>query len=117
MSFTPSLELVRTDEYVRSPYVIAMDRMNISGLPHLVNALILMSVFSAGNSDTFAAARALHGLALDGQAPHFLTKCTKAGVPIFAVAVALMFSLLGFLAIDSSSVEVLNYLVDLITAW
>lgn len=115
--FSAYFGTIRTDRCIRSPYVIAMDRLNISGLPHLVNALILFSVFSAGNGDTFAAARALYGLALDGQAPRFLTKCTKAGVPYFAVSVALLFSLLGFLAINSSSVAVLNYLVDLITAW
>ncbi|KAI7154687.1 amino acid permease, partial [Hortaea werneckii] len=32
-----------------SPYVIAMERLKISGLPHFVNAIIMTSVFSAGN--------------------------------------------------------------------
>lgn len=31
-----------------SPYVIAMNNLSIGGLPHLVNALIVTSIFSAG---------------------------------------------------------------------
>lgn len=31
-----------------SPYVIAMQNMGITGLPHLVNALLVTSIFSAG---------------------------------------------------------------------
>jgi amino acid transporter len=33
-----------------SPYVIAMTRMQIPILPHIVNALVLTAIFSAGNS-------------------------------------------------------------------
>ncbi|KAG5638967.1 hypothetical protein H0H81_008187 [Sphagnurus paluster] len=33
-----------------SPYVIAMEHLQIKVLPHIVNALILTAVFSAGNS-------------------------------------------------------------------
>ena len=32
-----------------SPYVIAMTNLKINGLPHLVNALMLTSIFSAGS--------------------------------------------------------------------
>ncbi len=34
----------------KSPYVIAMNRLKIKVLPHIVNALILSSIFSAGNA-------------------------------------------------------------------
>lgn len=77
-----------------SPYVIAMDQLGIQVLPHIVNALILTAVFSAGNSYVFCASRSLYGLALEGKAPRFLTKCTKNGVPIYCVAVTLAIALL-----------------------
>jgi len=33
-----------------SPYVIAMQNLHIAVLPHLTNALLVTSIFSAGNS-------------------------------------------------------------------
>ena len=33
-----------------SPYVIAMQNMGIDVLPHITNALLVTSIFSAGNS-------------------------------------------------------------------
>lgn len=33
-----------------SPYVIAMQNLGIGFLPHLTNALLVTSIFSAGNS-------------------------------------------------------------------
>jgi hypothetical protein len=66
-----------------SPYVIAMNRLRIEGLPHVVNAGVLASAFSAGNSYVYCASRSLFGLALEGKAPRILTKCTKQGVPFY----------------------------------
>lgn len=45
-----------------SPYVIAMDRMGIPVLPHIVNALVLTAALSAGNSYVYCASRSLYGL-------------------------------------------------------
>ena len=98
-----------------SPYVIAMQRLHIKFLPHLVNALIMTSVFSAGNGLLFSATRTLHGMALEGHAPRFFSRCTKAGVPIYALAFSLAFCLLAFLQMSSTSADVLTYLVDLVT--
>lgn len=68
-----------------SPYVIAMTNMGISGLPSLVNALLVTSIFSAGNTYTYCATRTLYGLALEGRAPKILKKCTPNGVPLYCV--------------------------------
>jgi yeast amino acid transporter len=78
-----------------SPYVIAMQRLRIRVLPHIVNALILSSVYSAGNSYVYTSSRTLLGLALEGKAPIFLTHCTSKGVPIYCVGVVLLVGLLG----------------------
>lgn len=77
-----------------SPYVIAMQHLKIPILPHIVNALILSAVFSAGNSYVFCGSRTLFGLALEGKAPKFLTRCTANGVPIYCVGVTLALSLI-----------------------
>lgn len=99
-----------------SPYVIAMNRLKISGLPHLVNALIMTSVLSSGNGIFFAATRTLDGMALAGHAPAFFSRTLKNGVPVFSVFAILAICCLAFLQVSASSAKVLTWLVDLITA-
>ncbi|PHH81508.1 hypothetical protein CDD82_610 [Ophiocordyceps australis] len=99
-----------------SPYVVAMDRLHIRVLPHIVNAVVLTAAFSAGNSYVYCASRSLYGLALEGKAPALLTRCTRAGVPIYCVALVLAFALLAFLQLQSNAAKVLSWLVSLVTA-
>lgn len=99
-----------------SPYVIAMDRLHIPILPHIVNAMVLCASFSAGNSYVYCASRSLYGLALDGKAPRFFTKCTRTGVPIYCVSIVLLISLLAFLQVSNSASVVINWFVNLVTA-
>ncbi|KAF2255845.1 hypothetical protein BU26DRAFT_9593 [Trematosphaeria pertusa] len=99
-----------------SPYVVAMNRLRIQGLPHIVNAMVLASAFSAGNSYVYCASRSLYGLALEGKAPRFLTKCTKQGVPFYCVFVVLVIALLSFLQLGENSAVVLDWFVSLVTA-
>lgn len=80
--------LHETGNAAESPYVIAMTRAGIHTLPGIVNAAILTSAFSAGNSFLFCSSRILYGLALRGQAPRIFTYCTKKGLPIVAIAAA-----------------------------
>lgn len=92
-----------------------MQRLQIGGLPHLVNALIMTSIFSAGNALLYAATRTLHGTSLEGHAPRIFSYCTKRGVPLWALCFSLSFCLLAFLQVRSSSAVVMGYLVVLIT--
>ncbi|KAJ7286055.1 general amino acid permease AGP2 [Mycena rebaudengoi] len=99
-----------------SPYVIAMELMEIPILPHIVNALILTSIFSAGNSYVFCASRTLFGLALQGKMPGFLATCTKNGVPIYSVLTTLAIAMLSFLQVSNNAAVVLQWFVNLVTA-
>lgn len=99
-----------------SPYVISMDLLNIPILPHIVNALILTAAFSAGNSYVYCASRSLYGLALEGKAPRFMTRCTGNGVPIYCVGLVMLISLLSFLQVSNSASVVLQWFVNLVTA-
>ncbi|KAJ7444891.1 general amino acid permease AGP2 [Mycena latifolia] len=99
-----------------SPYVIAMQRMQIPVLPHIVNALILTSIFSAGNGYVYCASRTLFGLALQGKAPKILARCTGNGVPVYSVAVTLAIALLSFLQVSNNASVVLEWFVNLVTA-
>lgn len=89
-----------------SPYIIAMQNMGISVLPHITNALLMTSIFSAGNSYVYCASRSLYALALDGHAPKVLRKCTKSGVPIYCFGITMIFPFLSFLILGSNASQV-----------
>ncbi|KAF9532192.1 general amino acid permease AGP2 [Crepidotus variabilis] len=99
-----------------SPYVIAMVHMHIPILPHIVNALVLTAIFSAGNSYVFCASRTLLGLSLEGKAPKIFSKCTKGGVPVYSVALTLAVGLLAFLQLSNNAAVVLQWIINLVTA-
>lgn len=98
-----------------SPYIIAMQNLGVSVLPHVITALFATSIFAAGNTCLYSATRCLYGLALEGRAPRFLRKVTKAGVPIYCLIVTLVFPLLSFLQVGSGTANVLTWLINLAT--
>ena len=76
---------------------------SIKTLPHIINAVILTSAWSAGNTYVFTSSRTLYGLALQGQAPKFFTRLNKQGVPWTCVCAVWLVSLLSFLSEFCSS--------------
>jgi len=85
----------------QSPFVIILTTARIKVLPHIINAVVLTSAFSSGNEFMYASSRALFSLSQQGQAPAFLGKITKQGVPIYCVAISALFCLLAFLGCGS----------------
>lgn len=98
-----------------SPWVIGIQNLGIHGLPDLINLLILLSGWSCGNAYVYSSSRTLYSLARDGQAPKFLLKCTKSGIPIYCVLTVSLLSCITFLVADTSSVTVFYWFVDLTT--
>lgn len=98
-----------------SPWVLGIQNLGIGGLPHLINFLILTSGWSCGNAYLYSSSRTLYGLSRDGQAPKFLMKCTKAGVPIYCVAVVSVITCITFLVSSNSAAKVFQWFVDLTT--
>jgi len=68
-------------------------------LPSIVNAGIFTSALSASSSFMFTASRILYGLGLRGQAPRWLSYCTKSGVPVAALGVCVCGSLIDVLSV------------------
>ncbi|CAK7895468.1 probable lysine/arginine permease Can3p [[Candida] anglica] len=104
-----------SSDALSSPYVVAMQNMNVKVLPHIVNAVAITSSFSAGNSQVYCSSRALLGLAERGFAPKIFNRCTKSGVPIYGVAASIGFSMLSLMQLGKSGGTVLNYIVSLTT--
>jgi amino acid transporter len=93
-----------------------MQNLGVTGLPHLVNALLITSIFSAGNSYVYCASRSLYSLALEGRAPGVLKYCTKSGVPLYSFIVVMIFPCLAFLQLSNDANQVLTWLINLVTA-
>ena len=68
-----------------SPFTMVFEKAGIAGAASLMNAVILTSVLSAGNSGMYASSRMLHSMAKDGLAPKIFAKTNKRGVPINAL--------------------------------
>jgi amino acid transporter len=105
----------KSNSAAASPFVVAIQISGIKALPGILNACILVFVFSAANSDLYIASRTLFGLAHEGKAPHFFTYTDKRGVPIYALALSVAFCLLAFLGVNTSSYTVFGYFVNLVT--
>ncbi|KAH7126436.1 putative proline-specific permease [Dactylonectria estremocensis] len=97
-----------------SPWAIAIRDAGIRGLDSVVNGIIVMSAWSAGNSYLYLASRALYSLAVDGNAPKIFTRCTKSGIPYVATTVSASFSLLAYLNLASTGATVFNWFVNLV---
>ncbi|SPO06356.1 probable DIP5 - glutamate and aspartate permease [Cephalotrichum gorgonifer] len=98
-----------------SPFVVAAKEAGIETLSHIINACILVFVFSASNSDLYIASRTLYGLASSGHAPAIFKKTDRRGVPIYALGTSASFALLAFMNVSDDSSKVFGYFVNLTT--
>lgn len=85
-----------------SPFVLVIQTGGIKVLPHIINAVIMVSALSVANSAVFAASRTLHALAEQRRAPKVFRYIDREGRPLFAQIFALAFGLLGFLIYSSN---------------
>lgn len=88
-----------------SPFVIAIVNGGIPVLPHILNAVILSSAWSAGNAFFYASTRVLYSSALDGKAPKVFTY-ERFGVPYACVAATSSLSLIAYLNVSNASAQV-----------
>jgi amino acid transporter len=87
----------------------------IKALPSIINACILLFVFSAANSDLYIGSRTLFGLAVEGQAPAIFAKVSKRGIPYYALGFCTLFCGLAYCACATSALTVFKYFVSLIS--
>ncbi|MBM7691038.1 lysine-specific permease [Peribacillus deserti] len=92
-------ELATSDDITVSPFTLVFEKVGFAFATSVMNAIILTALLSAGNSGMYACARMLWNMAKEGQAPKFLGKVTKKGIPLNAL---ILTSLVGCLAFLSS---------------
>ncbi|KAG9658350.1 histidine permease, partial [Aureobasidium melanogenum] len=96
-----------------SAFVVGIKNAGIPVLDSIINGGIILSAWSSGNSFLYLSGRSLYSLALAGNAPAWFKHCTKNGVPIRAMGVSSLFSLLAYLNVANSASVVFNWLVNL----
>lgn len=99
----------------RSPWVIAINRAGIKALPSIINVVIITSASSAANAFVYTGSRYLYALAQNGQAPLVFLRCSKSGVPLYAVGATASVSLLTFMSTSSGASVVFQWFQNLTT--
>ncbi|WEW56682.1 hypothetical protein PRK78_002130 [Emydomyces testavorans] len=98
-----------------SPWVIAVRRAGIRALPSIINAVILTSASSSANAFLYTGSRYLYALAQNRQAPRFLLKCSRTGVPIYCVLITACVSSITYLSCTAGSNVVFVWFQNLTT--
>jgi amino acid transporter len=96
-----------------SPLTIALTDAGILPAAHLINALIVISVISAGNGSLYVSSRTLLFMARNGKAPRLVGRTNKAGVPWVALICSNLFSCIVFLTQSSSAGRIYSALITL----
>lgn len=108
--------LQSTSNAAGSPFVIAATRSGIKVVPSIINAVVLTSAWSSGNSGMLGGTRVLYGLAREGHAPKIFLRCNRYGIPYVCVTFLALFFALGYMSLDSTAYTVFGWLQDLISA-
>jgi lysine-specific permease len=94
----PNLASGNVDQIAKSPFTIIFEKAGIAFAASVMNAVILTSVLSAGNSGMYASTRMLWQMAKEGNAPKIFAKVNRRGVPIYALLLTAAVGAMAFLA-------------------
>jgi amino acid transporter len=97
----------------KSPFVIAIKRSGIKGLPGLINFCLLTSAWSAASSDLYTSSRALYGLAASRNAPAIFLKTNKSGLPYVSIIFCALFTTLAYMGVKSGSGTVFGWFANM----
>lgn len=107
--------LKSTGTAAQSPFVIAARRAGIKVVPSLINAIILTSAWSSGNSSFLGGSRILYGMAREGHAPKIFLKTNRFGIPWLAILFFSVFICLAFLSLSDGAQVAFTWLQDLVS--
>ncbi|KAJ3266007.1 hypothetical protein HK104_006186 [Borealophlyctis nickersoniae] len=96
-----------------SPFTIGFERAGISAAAHIINAVILGAMISAGNSGMYAASRTIMAMAHEGQAPAIFGRTTSWGVPLAGLILVTLFGGISFLGSVFGNGVVFNWLINI----
>src|SRR5690349_11425682 len=115
--------MLPTSEYTAgtSPFVTVFDRMGLTWMASLIQAILIIAAMSSLNSGLYSTGRVLRSLGMSKQAPQFTLKMSGQGVPwagIVMTSVVYVFgSLLNFLAPDAFEIALEAAAIGVIFTW
>ena len=71
-----------------SPFVLIFQALNHKAVAWVLNVVVLSAALSVYNSCVYTNSRMLYGLAQQGNAPKFVTRVNKRGVPMIALGIS-----------------------------
>ncbi|MDI6526420.1 amino acid permease [Pseudomonas otitidis] len=104
------------DPYSGSPFVQIFSLIGSDTAAHLLNFVVLTAALSVYNSGVYCNSRMLYGLAEQGDAPKALLKVNRRGVPVLAIGVSALITLLCVLVNYLAPKQALELLMALVVA-
>lgn len=95
-----------------SPFTLVFERAGLAVAASVMNAVILTSVLSVGNSGLYAATRMLYAMSVEGKAPKMFKKLSKHGVPLNALILTAIIGTACFLTSPAGDGPVYVWLVS-----
>ncbi|CAF4489856.1 unnamed protein product [Rotaria sp. Silwood2] len=92
----PSLDHNDVKNVAVSPFTLVFVRSGLKPAVHIMNAIILTTILSAGNSALYVCTRILYSLAKEGKAPKQFTYVTRHGIPIWCLILTAFLSTILF---------------------
>lgn len=93
---SPQLLGANVTEISKSPFTLVFEKAHWAFAAALMNAVILTSILSAGNSGMYASTRMLYAMGNEGMAYKFLGTTNKYGVPFFSLLITALVVLFIF---------------------
>lgn len=95
---SPNLLGSSVEDIAISPFTLVFQKAGLAFAASVMNAVILTSVLSAGNSGLYASTRMLWSMAKEGQAPKMFAKVNHRGIPMAALVATTIIGALAFLS-------------------
>ncbi|CAK7894973.1 amino-acid permease Gap1p [[Candida] anglica] len=96
-----------------SPFVIAAEMHGVAVLPHIINAVILISVTSVATAGMYSGQRLLFSLAKQGYAPKYFDYVDKEGRPLRCFIFTVVVSLFSYIAAFEKQETVFTWLLSI----
>jgi len=106
-------QLASQDNVKISPYTLVFSNYIGKYAASLINLIILVALISAANASMYSATRILWYLGKTKQAPQFITRISKQGIPLTALLITALIGSTVFISSIAGNGVVFTYLVQI----
>ncbi|AQZ15892.1 SSY1 (YDR160W) [Zygosaccharomyces parabailii] len=99
-----------------SPWVLALQNYGLCTFAAVLNGILIFFTAGAEISSLFSSSRTLYAMSVQRKAPAIFERCDRRGVPYASVIFSGIFGVVGYLAVDSGSVENFSVLSNMSSA-